>query len=67
MYTSIDKSVDTLERQIRKNKTRLGKKLHQDALIPDNFEIDEDIDEDEEFHIQRTKRFAIKPMTTEEA
>ena len=67
IYTSIDKAVDTLERQIRKNKTRLGKRLHQEAFVADNFEIDEHIEEDNEFKIARTKRFAIKPMTIEEA
>ncbi|WP_094549293.1 ribosome hibernation-promoting factor, HPF/YfiA family [Petroclostridium xylanilyticum] len=33
MYASIDKIVDTLERQIRKNNTRLAKKLKENAFV----------------------------------
>src|SRR5690606_18943713 len=67
MYASIDKSVDVLERQIRKNKTRLAKKLHEDAFEPENFKVKEEIPEEEEFNVVRSKRFAIKPMDVEEA
>jgi putative sigma-54 modulation protein len=67
MYTAIDKAVDIIERQIRRNRTRLEKKLHEEAFIPDNFTIREDIAEEEEFNIVRTKKFAIKPMPVDEA
>ena len=67
MYASVDSGVAAIERQIRKNKTRLAKKLREGALereavpayIPD--------DEAEEFKIVRNKRFSIKPMSAEEA
>ncbi len=67
MYTSMDLVVEKLERQIRKHKTRLGKKIHQDEMIPQNFDIREDIDEDTDYKIVKTKRFSIKPMDLEEA
>lgn len=67
MYESIDKAVDVIERQIRRNKTRLAKSLHEEAFIPQNFFINEDIPEEEEFNVVRSKRFAIKPMDVEEA
>ena len=67
MYTSIDKVIDIVEKQIRKNKTRLEKKLRDGAYIAGNFNLDETIDEEHEFKIVRSKRFAIKPMTDEEA
>ncbi|MCX8129204.1 MAG: ribosome-associated translation inhibitor RaiA [Clostridia bacterium] len=67
MYASIDKVIDVLERQIRKNKTRLEKKLHETAFVIDNFAIKEDIAEEHEFKVVRSKRFAIKPMDVEEA
>ena len=67
MYTSVDLVVDKLERQIRKNKTKLGKRIHQDAIIPENFSVEENIVEEHEFKIVKTKRFAIKPMNVEEA
>lgn len=69
MYTSIDKVVDVLERQILKNKTRLSKKAYGNVIKSEGIE-DNDVNgyvEDEEYKIVRTKKFAIKPMTVEEA
>jgi putative sigma-54 modulation protein len=67
MYQSIDRVIDILERQIRKYRTRLEKKLHESAFEPENFMIDENIEEENEFKIVRSKKFAIKPMNVEEA
>ena len=67
MYASIDLAVEKLERQIRKHKTRLGKKIRQEAMVPENYELDEKIEEDEEFKVVKTKRFPLKPMDIEEA
>ncbi len=67
MYTAIDLVVEKLERQIRKHKTKLGRKIHQEAFVPENFTILEDIDEDEDYGVVRTKRFPLKPMNVEEA
>ncbi|HHY64638.1 MAG TPA: ribosome-associated translation inhibitor RaiA [Clostridiaceae bacterium] len=67
MYASMDMVVEKLERQIRKYKTKLGKQLRQEAMVPENFVIHEDIDEDKDYDIVRTKRFPLKPMSTEEA
>ena len=67
MYASIDLVVEKLERQIRKHKTKLGKKIHQEAMIPENFDINEEISEDREYSVVKTKRFPLKPMDTDEA
>ena len=72
MHASIDAAVATLERQIRKNKTRLEKRLRQDAFVRtvDAEEVSSfapEEEEEEEFRIVRTKRFPIKHMTVEEA
>ncbi|NLX76732.1 MAG: ribosome-associated translation inhibitor RaiA [Clostridiaceae bacterium] len=67
MYASIDMVIDKLERQIRKNKTKLGKRIRQESVIPDNFEIKEEIEEEQNFKVVKSKRFAIKPMDVEEA
>lgn len=69
MYTCIDKARDILERQIRKNKTRLAKRLHEGILEqPDAFRPDiGDVEEEKEFRVVRTKRFAVKPMPVDEA
>jgi len=67
MYSAIDKAEEILERQIRKNRTRLEKRLRTGAFKPENFRKDIDVEEEEEFKVVRTKRFAIKPMPVEEA
>jgi len=67
MYTSIDKTIDLLERQIRKNKTRLQRKLHKNEFKFENLGFTEEILEEEEFNVVRSKRFAIKPMDVDEA
>jgi putative sigma-54 modulation protein len=67
MYTAVDKAIDVLEGQIRKNKTRLAKKLHESAFNPEEFLSGNKVDEEHEFKIVRSKKFAIKPMAVEEA
>ena len=64
MYASVDSGVAAIERQIRRNKTRLEKRLREGALERDAAVSDEP---DEEFKIVRSKRFSIKPMSPEEA
>ena len=71
MQASIDAAVTTLERQIRKNKTRLEKRLRQGAF---ERSVDEEIStfvpdgpEEGEYKVVRTKTFPIKPMTRDEA
>ena len=72
MRASIDAAVATLVRQIRKNKTRLEKRLRQgafertlDASEITSFAPDEP--EEGEYRIVRSKTFPIKPMTRDEA
>lgn len=66
MYSSIDLVIDKLERQIRKQKTKLQRRNHGDSL---KFQIIPDVDEKsgQEARIVKTKKFAIKPMSEEEA
>ncbi len=71
MHASIDSACGAIERQIRKNKTRLEKRLREGALMDSQREYtlagQSDEPEQEEFKIVRTKRFSLKPMTPEEA
>lgn len=70
MYASVDSGVAAIERQIRKNKTRLEKRLREGALELDAasaaYTLADD-EEEKEFKIVRSKRFSIKPMSAEEA
>ncbi|REK61033.1 ribosome hibernation-promoting factor, HPF/YfiA family [Brevibacillus sedimenti] len=74
MYAAIDLVAEKLERQIRKHKTKLMRKLRVDtnnkALLRDNESIavlTEDEEDDVEIDIVRTKRFDLKPMDAYEA
>lgn len=75
LYASVDLTVDKLERQVRKYKTRIHRKKRFDSpdfdlLFQNNSEVPEDFyvdEETKEFNIIRTKRFAFKPMSPEEA
>ena len=61
---ALDCCMYSIERQIRKNKTRLSKRLRDNIRIPE-YESD-DVAEEGDFRI-RTKPFTLKPMTAEEA
>ncbi|MBQ6464946.1 MAG: ribosome-associated translation inhibitor RaiA [Oscillospiraceae bacterium] len=71
MYASVDSGVAAIERQIRRNKTRLAKRLREGALerdaVPAYAAQAEEDEDDDDFKIVRMKHFAIKPMSAEEA
>ena len=69
MYASIDSAVSSIERQVRKNKTRLEKRLREGALEREIVPVvsPEPEEEDGSFDLIRTKKFPIKPMGVEEA
>ena len=64
MYMSIDKAIARLEGQIRRHRTKLEKRLHEDVIEPaeDMPVWDEASDE-----VVRVKRFEVKPMAVEDA
>lgn len=65
MNEALDKCVDTLIRQIRKNKTRIEKKLRNTSF--DAFEGDAQISEETEYELVRHKSVPLKPQSVEEA
>ena len=69
MFASIDAAVGTIEGQIRKNKTRLARRLKQDAFTRSVQEETSFAPEpiEEELSIVRIKKFNFKSMTREEA
>ena len=67
MRGAVDAAVNYIERQILKNKTRLSKRLRSESFPAPAPADDFEIAEEKEFNIVRTKRFAVKPMSTEEA
>ncbi|MGH0948964.1 ribosome hibernation-promoting factor, HPF/YfiA family [Bacillus mycoides] len=72
MYAAIDLVVDKIERQIRKHKTKVNRKLREKGSVRTNFILPEavavlDAVEEDELELVRTKRFDLKPMDVEEA
>ena len=68
MFASIDAAVGTIEGQIRKNKTRLARRLRQDAFAR-TVEATSFIDDEKEdpMELVRVKKFYFRPMTRDEA
>lgn len=68
MYISIDAAVDRIERQFKKYRTKINRKIHGPKLGEiSTTPAAEREDEAPEPRIVRTKRFALKPMDAEEA
>ena len=66
MYLSIDRAVDKLESQIRRYRTKLGKRV-RDAKAEAPETAAEPVYEEASFDVVRTKKFAVKPMEVEDA
>lgn len=64
--SALDRAGEALERQIRKNKTRLEKRVRDGAFSTRDAEDDEEYDEETEFSI-RNKTYSLRPMTPEDA
>ena len=64
-YASIDKVSDKIERQIRKNKTRMHKKVNKD--LTRDFVLDFEEQEENDNVIVKRKVIEDKPMNEEEA
>ena len=65
MNEALDECVDLLIRQIRKNKTKIEKRLRSGAF--DDLPAEEPVVEETEFELVRTKTIPIKPQSVEEA
>ena len=65
MEDALDKTIDDLVRKLRKNKTRIDKKLRD--VAPEIPEPISEEGEEVEIKIVKSKHFPIKPMDAEEA
>ena len=66
MYVSIDLVEEVIERQLRKYKNKIVDRQQSAASLSKAF-IEEEIEEDDEIKIIRSKKFGMKPMDPEEA
>ena len=65
LFVAIDQALAKMERQIRKHRTKLAKRLREDAfteVVPEYYE-----EEQEEINVVRSKKFQLEPMGEEEA
>ena len=70
MYTSLDNVIEKLERQMRRQKTKLEKRHREGNIKFEDWAFhgtEKEEEEGEEAKLVRTKRFTIKPMPAEEA
>ena len=72
MYAAVDLITDKLERQIRKHKTKVNRKLREKGSTKEMFVTFNDtnlpeMEEENDLEVVRTKRFDLKPMDSEEA
>ena len=65
MFASVDGAISSIERQIRKHKTRLEKRLREGAF--DKLAEQQAALAEEAFEVIRRKRFEVKPMSVDEA
>ena len=66
MYVSIDLVEEIIERQLRKYKNKIVDKQQSAVGLSKTF-VEEEIEDEDEIKIIRSKRFAMKPMFPEEA
>lgn len=66
-HDGLDAAIDKIIRQIRKNKTRLEKRLYQTAFDAGYSPEDETVSDQSSYNIIKRKRFELRPMTEEEA
>lgn len=68
LFLAIDQALAKIERQIHRHRTKLGKRLREDAFVPEVPEyIDEEPAEENAPKIVRRKTFPVRPMSVEDA
>lgn len=66
MNDALDACIDSLIRKIRKNKTKIEKKLRKGAFDEFNFG-DVSVEDESDYELIRTKNIALKPQSVDEA
>ena len=61
---ALDSAIDKIIRKIRRNKTRLGKRIRENALSE---QFTDTVEEQTEYNVIRRKSFRLHPMSVEEA
>lgn len=69
LFLAIDQALVKMEKQIHRHRTKLSKRLREDAFVPEIPEYMDDDEQVEESHkqIARRKTFPVRPMSEEDA
>ena len=67
LFMALDQALDRMERQIHKHRTRLGKRLREDAFQEEPEFLEEETVEESELQVVRHKTFPVRPMSVEDA
>lgn len=69
LFLAIDQALAKMERQIHRHRTKLGKRLREDAFAPDLPEYieEEEAAEEGQLKVVRHKTFPVRPMSVEDA
>ena len=67
LYAAVDLVIDVLERQIRKNKTRLNNRFKDTSAVDFNLNYEIEASEEDTNKIVKRKDIEMKPMDEEEA
>lgn len=62
---ALDAAIEKIIRKIRRNKTKLGKRIKASALTPEAFT--DTVEEQAEYNVIRHKSFRVQPMSVDEA
>lgn len=65
MNDALDRCADSIVRQIRKNKTKVGKRLRQAAF--DEYDAVDSFEPEDDYDIVRSKEIVLKPQSVDEA
>jgi putative sigma-54 modulation protein len=67
LFAAIDDALAKMERQIHRHRTKLGKRIREDAFSDVPEFIEEDEQEENGIEIVRRKTFPVRPMSVEDA
>ena len=62
---ALDACIDKIIRQIRKNKTKIEKRLRDNAFVGASY--DDEVEEQTQFEVIKHKAFELRPMSLDEA
>ncbi|MDO4483322.1 MAG: ribosome-associated translation inhibitor RaiA [Clostridia bacterium] len=67
LFLAIDQALAKMEKQIHRHRTKLSKRLRDDAFTPEAPEFIEEEVAEEDHKVVRHKQFTTRPMAVEEA